>query len=219
MPIRRIHFTTPATIRKDLFKQLTVAFTAGAHDSVTSKVDSLLPRDEQGNFKAFLPGATGTEEKSDVVHDFLVYLAERMLEMNKDKQAEEKRFLTWLTGKLNIQPDDKGNTGIDALTGKSKLKNYIGDYQKDEGPLSFDDLMDILHKNQARLGVRLTSDLLSSGGIAVKIRDEYEKSLEKLLPIKERLAYTDKLIDQVVYKLYGLTEEEIAIVEGNAKGK
>jgi hypothetical protein len=40
-----------------------------------------------------------------------------------------------------------------------------------------------------------------------------EKSLEKLLPIKQRLALTDKLIDQIVYRLYGLTEEEIRVVE------
>jgi hypothetical protein len=30
----------------------------------------------------------------------------------------------------------------------------------------------------------------------------------------ERIRQTDGLIDQIVYKLYGLTEEEIAIVEG-----
>jgi hypothetical protein len=37
-----------------------------------------------------------------------------------------------------------------------------------------------------------------------------------LLPIKDQLARTDALIDQVVYKLYGLTDEELAIVEGRA---
>jgi len=31
--------------------------------------------------------------------------------------------------------------------------------------------------------------------------------------LNARLAGTDRLIDQIVYKLYGLTEEEIAIVE------
>lgn len=29
-----------------------------------------------------------------------------------------------------------------------------------------------------------------------------------------RLAATDRLIDRVVYRLHGLTEEEIAVVEG-----
>jgi type II restriction/modification system DNA methylase subunit YeeA len=32
--------------------------------------------------------------------------------------------------------------------------------------------------------------------------------------LKEKLRKTDWLIDQIVYKLYGLTEEEIKIVEG-----
>ncbi|MFQ5593606.1 MAG: hypothetical protein ACE5HA_05615, partial [Anaerolineae bacterium] len=33
------------------------------------------------------------------------------------------------------------------------------------------------------------------------------------LPIKRQLAHTDALIDQIVYKLYGLTDEEIEIIE------
>ena len=37
--------------------------------------------------------------------------------------------------------------------------------------------------------------------------------ISTLLPIKEKLRRTDWLIDQIVYKLYGLTEEEIKIVE------
>ena len=42
-----------------------------------------------------------------------------------------------------------------------------------------------------------------------KLREEYEKSLAILRPIKSALAWTDGVIDQVVYQLYGLTEEEI----------
>lgn len=33
--------------------------------------------------------------------------------------------------------------------------------------------------------------------------------------LTRRLALTDRLIDQIFYKLYGLTEGEIAIVEGD----
>jgi type II restriction/modification system DNA methylase subunit YeeA len=32
--------------------------------------------------------------------------------------------------------------------------------------------------------------------------------------LKEKLHKTDYLIDQIVYRLYGLTDEEIKIVEG-----
>jgi hypothetical protein len=33
-----------------------------------------------------------------------------------------------------------------------------------------------------------------------------------------RIAATDRLIDLVVYRLHGLTEEEVAVVEGISRG-
>ena len=36
----------------------------------------------------------------------------------------------------------------------------------------------------------------------------------ELAGVRGRIGRTDALIDQVVYRLYGLTEEEIAVVEG-----
>ncbi len=49
------------------------------------------------------------------------------------------------------------------------------------------------------------------------LRAEFEGSLAKLLPLLERIRRTDELIDAIVYRLYGLTEEEIEIVEGRSK--
>lgn len=37
-----------------------------------------------------------------------------------------------------------------------------------------------------------------------------------LAPLATRIEATDRLIDQIVYRLYGLTKEEIAVVEGSA---
>ncbi len=70
-------------------------------------------------------------------------------------------------------------------------------------------ILEVLRKNAKRLGVSLNDPRLIG-----RVRGEYEKSLAVLLPIKRRLAVTDWLIDQLVYRLYGLTEEEIRIVEG-----
>jgi len=36
-------------------------------------------------------------------------------------------------------------------------------------------------------------------------------------PLERQIAATDKKIDELVYKLYGLTDEEIKIVEGTTK--
>ena len=41
----------------------------------------------------------------------------------------------------------------------------------------------------------------------------------KLGPLRERIRLTDDLIDAIVYRLYGLTEEEIGIVEAGSPGK
>jgi hypothetical protein len=128
--------------------------------------------------------------------------------MNKEKQNEIKGYLKWLEVQLRIQPDTEGNTGIEALTGKTQIKNYLGDYQKKEEHLPFEDFWKILEKNKTRIQASLKSRELYEN-----IRSEYEKSLSKLLPLKEKLRKTDWLIDQIVYKLYGLTEEEIRIVE------
>ena len=45
-------------------------------------------------------------------------------------------------------------------------------------------------------------------------RRRYAAGLTKVLSLKRRLATTDRLIDLIVYRLYGLTEEEVGIVEG-----
>ncbi len=143
------------------------------------------------------------------MHDLLAFLAEEMINLNKAKQAEQKEFLGWLETTLKILPGKDDKKGIDVLTGKGKISNYPGDYQKGEPALEFEELLDILRKNKSKLGVSLNDTRFVE-----RLRSTYEASLEKVLPIKERLARTDALIDQVVYRLYGLTEEEIAVVEG-----
>jgi len=146
-------------------------------------------------------------EQSDVVHDILVFLAERMIQLNKEKQEKINAFLEWLAAELEVRPDKNGNTGIDALTGKTKLKSYFGNYQKGEEALSFDELWVILRKNKNRIERSLSPSFMQ------EVKQVYEESLASLLPIKEKLRLTDDLIDRIVYRLYGLTPNEIRIVE------
>jgi len=47
-----------------------------------------------------------------------------------------------------------------------------------------------------------------------QIRTEWDDSMEKLQPLLARITATDRLIDLIVYRLYGLTEDEVAVVEG-----
>jgi hypothetical protein len=149
-------------------------------------VQSLLPKDDAGNF-------ISEQEKSDVVHDLLAFLAERMLEMNKQKQQEIRGFLDWLEGYLGAKIED--------LKPKTRILSY---YESD-----YESLLAVLKKNKKRLAVdpsrREPAELL---------RSEFEGSMKNLGPLMERIKRTDELIDAVVYRLYGLTDEEIRIVEG-----
>ena len=80
-----------------------------------------------------------------MVHDRLAFLAERMLEMNKQKQQEIKGFLGWLEGEVGAMMED--------LSPKTKIKSY---YDHD-----FDDFCDILKKNKNRLSINPSSREMS----------------------------------------------------------
>ncbi|MDD4161290.1 MAG: TaqI-like C-terminal specificity domain-containing protein [Methanothrix sp.] len=185
LPIRRISFTTPAPERARLGAELQQFYADGEYAEVLAQVDSCLPKDEAGDFIA-------SQEKSDVVHDLLAFLAERMLEMNKQKQQEIKGFLGWLEGYLGSKVED--------LTPKTKLQSY---YEHD-----YESFLAVLKKNRKKLAV---DPARREPGEALKA--EFEGSMGKLGPLLERIRQTDELIDAVVYRLYGLTEEEIGIVE------
>ena len=224
LPICRISFVTRITDRKELTDQAKTHYWSYLD---TDNTDVIFHFVEFRLMKEHNPDAGLVEKhnadplnkvwqipegalwaQSDVVHDILAFLAEQMTEMNKEKQNEVESLLGWLESQLRIQPDAKGNTGTETLAGKTQIENYVGKYHKEEGHLSFEDLWQILEKNKNRIQTNLKSRELFD-----VIKTEYEKSLSRLLPLKEKLRKTDWLIDQIVYKLYGLTEEEVGLVE------
>lgn len=189
LPFPRIDFTTPADERERLVREITGASDLGDTTGVLGRVQAAL-----------------AAAQTDVVHDVLAHLAQRMIDLNKQKQAEIKRFLDWLEKRLRIHPKNDGSTGIDSLTGKTIIQGYLGDYQKGEGETSWDEFYYRLQQNRNRFGVSLTD-------VDGEIQREYEASLETLIPIKHDLARTDALIDKIVYRLYGLTDTEIELIE------
>jgi len=46
------------------------------------------------------------------------------------------------------------------------------------------------------------------------IAGEFTTAINVLTPLQAHIEATDKLIDQIAYRLFGLTDDEIAIVEG-----
>ncbi|HYT46531.1 MAG TPA: TaqI-like C-terminal specificity domain-containing protein, partial [Methylomirabilota bacterium] len=198
LPIHHIPFITPTNERAHLLEK------------AKNLYNYCLTKNDQVCILGFVDHHLSQQpEQSDVVHDLLAFLAEEMIRLNKEKRAIQKEFLDWLVTTLNVLPDKEGRQEIDVLTNKAKLADYPGDYQKNEPSLTTEELLDILRKNKNHLGVSL-----SDANLVDRIKKTYEESLQRVLPLKERLARTDRLIDQVVYRLYGLTEDEIKVVEG-----
>lgn len=77
-----------------------------------------------------------------------------------------------------------------------KIDKYYG--------LSFDEFLSELKKKNVNIKPRKTQELL---------KKEFEESISKINPLLQEIKKTDNEIDQMVYELYGLSDDEIAIVE------
>ncbi|GFP42781.1 hypothetical protein HKBW3C_01905, partial [Candidatus Hakubella thermalkaliphila] len=211
-PIRRISFVTPKVERQKLLEEAKSLYeklhALGSLSSILEFVSERLEEKhrpdpelvkrhnaEPLNRDWQIPESV-LWEQSDVVHDILAFLTEKMIEMNKQKQNEIKGFLEWLEREIGAK--------VDELRNKTKIKAYHEH--------SFDDLLDVLKQNGKKLEVDP-----SRRDFQEKLKSDFDKSLAKLTLLKHKIEATDELIDQVVQKLYGLTEEEIKIVEESVK--
>jgi uncharacterized protein YaaN involved in tellurite resistance len=134
-----------------------------------------------------------TANRTDTVQDALAFLAEQMIEMNKAKNEEIKDFLKWLEREIDAE--------IEELENKTNIKKY---HEHD-----FNHLLEILKKNKNKISIDP-----SDRGKQELLERHFTKSMSVLEPLKTKIEKTDELIDEIVYKLYGLTEEEVGIVKG-----
>jgi hypothetical protein len=172
----------------------------GDAENSALKEDSPSGYDESGN----------SLEKSDVVHDFLAFLAEQMTEMNKSKHEQIKRFWTDLEGITDADTFAKLQKGKQekSLAQKKPLRQFVNPESASNKRLedalewteeAFKEFIKTLAGRTPNL-----SDFL----------DIYRKYAPAVQTFVQRIQATDELIDGIVYLLYGLTEEEIAVVEG-----
>jgi hypothetical protein len=189
LPIRRISFTTPPDRCAALVEQAKALYSEflGAPDS-------------QKILEFIGARLSAAPEESDVVHDMLADLAERMIEMNKEKNVEIKGFLQWFEGEIGAP--------VEELTNKTAIKEYY--------EAGFDAFAGALAKNKKKLKDGYDPTRCEP---KEKLQAEFNASVGKLAPLLKRIEATDKLIDQIVYKLYGLTKDEIKIVEGSISGE
>ncbi len=69
---------------------------------------------------------------------------------------------------------------------------------------------------QRGYGSLTVGERLRAAAIDYVLRQKEHHQPGRALPLKARLVATDRPIERAIYRLYGLTEEEIAVVEGKA---
>jgi hypothetical protein len=221
LPIRRIAFTTPIEERARRAAEagrLTESWLTGGQPLTRAAYAASSP--------ASLVAARLAAGQSDVVHDLLAALAEQMIAMHTEKQGTLRAFRLDLAGYLDERQLSKLNRLYTPKKPPSESdKNYpakLATYQQAADlaraqlgelagqTLGLDDFWQV---NQAQWVWLLRQNLgqvaAMSGLVTV-----YERYHARLAPLMRRIRRTDWLIDQVVYRLYGLTEEEIGVVEG-----
>ncbi len=204
IPIRRIMFTTPNDERTALVEKGIALYNINRHRELLDLVTTCLDHEP---------------EQSDVVHDVLVYLAEQMLDFNKQRQEAVENFLLELEGTLSRadlqrlgrlwtppsvklddeeEPDKKQQEVRETL---GSLATQVIELRDDIGLLNEEQWKWLLKR---RLG---KPDLVE----LVKI---YRRHQPPIAELDLRISATNRLIDRIVYKLYKLTPEEIVVVEG-----
>lgn len=112
----------------------------------------------------------------------------KILKINKDLNEEINGFKDWLQRTYDI----------------GKFSQKLDKFYK----LSFDDFLLELKKKKVDTKPRKTQEL---------IKKEFENSFNKIQKINESIRKIDDEINQMVYDLYGLTEDEIEIIENSLK--
>ena len=109
--------------------------------------------------------------------------ADQMLSLNKELQEVSAKFQRTSERKF------------ESLISNKKLQDWY--------KLSYADFIKELTKQKIKLTLSEEAEWA----------DYFDQEKSKALEIKSKIASTDKEIDQMVYELYGLSEEEIGIVE------
>ena len=109
-----------------------------------------------------------------------------IIEKNKDLQTEINSFHKWLIRTFNIDKLSK------------KLETYY--------ELEFEEFLKEIKKKKVNVKQRKTQELLEN---------EFNESISLIKPLQKEIQELDYEINQLVYELYGLTAEEIAIIENS----
>jgi hypothetical protein len=219
LPIRRIDFTTPDDERealveeaKDKAEQAIQTMAASGLVGSEAPMDRAILAQSTAPMLSFVEERLSAEpEQADVIYDLLAHLAERMIAMHQQKQERVEAF--WL--------DLEGVTDADTFEALSEHGKWEASLWEAKACRPFVDkesrstrhLDESLGWNEDcfKVFAKMLAESISNLSKVIGVYRDHHPDFRALV---RRIAATDHLIDLIVYQLYGLTEEEIAVVEG-----
>ena len=128
--------------------------------------------------------------------------ADQMLSLNKELQEVNGKFQRMIQRKFfptSIPTPPTEHAPLHSNTNKMLLTKKLQNWHQ----LSYGDFIKELSKQKVKLSLAEESDW----------EDYFVTEQQKAIALQSEITKTDAEIDQMVYELYGLTEEEIGIVE------
>lgn len=194
LPIRRINFVTEASERAKHVSNLWLMYTSNQHEALLTRINAMLdPADDH----------------SDVVHDLVAQLAQAMLNLHKQRNEQRENLMLDLEGILSN--DELGK--IQRLWTPPKASN--AEAERELGALAQrkldlrDDFAQLTEAQWKWLIKQRLKTVPSMSGM-VQIYRQHQPMLAQL---DHTITRTDTLIDQIVYRLYNLSDDDIRVIE------
>lgn len=177
--------TTYALILKDKYKNYYKYFLAILNSKLCWFFLKNTSSELRGGYFRFKTKYLEPFPLTEIPKDYIVISekADQMLSLNKELQELSGKFIRLMSRRF----------GVESFSGK--LQNWH--------QLTFGEFVKELKKAKISLSLSQESEW----------ETYFAEEQQKAQAIQQQIAQTDREIDQMVYQLYGLTEEEIAIVE------
>nr|NQU93932.1 Eco57I restriction-modification methylase domain-containing protein [Bacteroidota bacterium] len=130
----------------------------------------------------------------------LTELVEKMIELTQKQQTITNNFIKYLNSQFSIEILNRKLESWHEL----EFSEFIKELRKS-----------ITNTNKTRIKNGLQPIVLPTKKDEMEWMELFETKRAEAQTLKSEIKKTDKEIDQMVYELYGLTEEEIKIVENN----
>jgi hypothetical protein len=151
-----------------------------------------------------------TTGRTDIIHDYLGFMADQMIKVFKEKRKIENLFwgeINSVTSTSNFDVLRNRGKWEKTLAKRTECKRYV-----DPESRSTKHLDESLGWDEEAFKA-FAGMLIGKSSVTPAMIDVYRKHAPEYQELSHRIKETDDLIDQIVYRLYGLTDEEIEIVE------